>query len=843
LTAALAAQIQLRVPGTEGGVTDFREIFAFLAIPFMPSWYWMLVVAFIASLGGPYGSGEALVLFGQDFGDLVITLMMHLITLPLAWWMYKKWVAPLKTTILFSGCWFLLILFCYYFFFFFIFAVSKYLIYSVDKSILDLYLAFGLFPLEAITTAVVTTLGVVLIRKTQIHHQEREAYISQLADELGIRKQNEEELRFQSHLLDQIGDLITATDLEGNITYVNESECRVFGRSKEDLIGQNVRDYGEDPERGATQQQIMDETISKGEWFGDVVNRVPGGSEIVLQTHTWLLRDENGKPTGMCGVASDITQQKIVENQLRKEHDLFNTILQTSVTALVAFTWQGTIAFCNRRAEELLELSRKPETGELGFLEGTIITTVDNKPVNFLNHEFLDPLLGSTDSFSNYPIFLHKPDGQMFSFQVNCSAVRDEKNEISMLVFSIEDVTRQLNSDSERTRLEDQLRQSQKMESIGQLAGGIAHDFNNLLLVIAGYAELSLDDMSPDDRNHDYLVEIQKAAGRASNLTRQLLAFSRRQVINPVHLGLNESIREMSKLLRRLIPENITIEFIPGYQLGMVYADPSQFEQILLNLCVNSRDAMPEGGNITIETENVIIDNDFCAKHPWAREGRYVLVSVTDTGCGIPPEVLGQIFEPFFTTKPHGQGTGLGLATVYGVTKQHGGMIHAYSEVGIGTTFKVYLPVAERPAREVGSKINGPIVGGNETILIAEDEDVVRDLASRILERAGYHVIVAEDGEVAMDLFRKHYNEINLVLLDVVMPGMNGRVVFERIRLLKPGIKVLFSSGYTAGGVHTNFVMEQGLEMLSKPYNSEDLLRRIRQVLGSPDIPILDLPT
>jgi CheY-like chemotaxis protein len=296
-------------------------------------------------------------------------------------------------------------------------------------------------------------------------------------------------------------------------------------------------------------------------------------------------------------------------------------------------------------------------------------------------------------------------------------------------------------------------------------------------------------------------------------------------------VDLNGAIADLLKMIRRVIGEHITLDFVSNQDGGIIRADRGQIEQILMNLCVNARDAMPEGGRLTIETESVEIGQGFCQSHPWAKPGRYALISVTDTGCGIDEEYLETIFDPFFTTKGVGEGTGLGLSTVYGLVRQHGGLIHVYSEVDKGTTFKIYLPQLGRSATILGEQKVDVAPAGSETILLAEDDDVVRKLSKAFLTRAGYHVLVANNGEEALAVFEEHADEIDLVLLDVVMPKLGGRAVFERIRQTHPHIRTLFASGYSMSAIHTNFVLEEGFALIQKPYERKVLLRKVREVL------------
>ncbi len=386
-------------------------------------------------------------------------------------------------------------------------------------------------------------------------------------------------------------------------------------------------------------------------------------------------------------------------------------------------------------------------------------------------------------------------------------------------------------AEQDREDMQRQLLQSQKMEAVGQLAGGVAHDFNNLLQVINGVTDMVLEDLGPGHPARESLLEVAKAGDRAATLVSQLLSFSRRQIMRPTTLDLNEVVENLFRMLRRVIGEHIRLEWLPGNHLGLVHADTGMLDQVLMNLCVNARDAMPQGGVLTIETQNVLIDSEYCALHAWAKPGRFVLLSVTDTGCGMEPETIEHIFDPFFTTKDPGKGTGLGLATVYGILRQHEGMITAYSEMAKGSTFKIYLPICERKAEVVGTLVEGGVAGGNETILLAEDDEMVRDLARRILERAGYAVLEAKDGHEAVALFKQHADVVDLLVLDVVMPHMGGHQAFERIRAQRPEVRALFCSGYSENAVHTDFVLHEGLRLIQKPYAPAALLRAVRSAL------------
>jgi len=386
---------------------------------------------------------------------------------------------------------------------------------------------------------------------------------------------------------------------------------------------------------------------------------------------------------------------------------------------------------------------------------------------------------------------------------------------------------------TDQRHLEEQFRQSQKMEAVGQLAGGIAHDFNNLLTAILGNTQLLLRELPPGDSKRGDVEEIRKASERAASLTRQLLAYSRRQMLQPVVLDLNVVVAEMDKLLRRLIGEHIALVTVLAPDLGRVKADPNQLEQVIVNLAVNARDAMPEGGKLTIETANVDLDEGFAQAHLGSVPGAYAMLAVTDTGSGMDATVRAHLFEPFFTTKEVGKGTGLGLATVYGIVKQSDGYISVYSEPGHGSSFKIYLPRVATPAGAAAGPQKGGPARGTETVLVVEDEPAVLSLSRRALEAQGYVVLAASDAAAALRVVERHGGMIHLLLTDVVMPGLSGRELADQLAGQRPGIRVLYMSGYPGDAVVQHGTLPTGSAFLQKPFSPDGLARKVRDVLDA----------
>jgi two-component system cell cycle sensor histidine kinase/response regulator CckA len=484
---------------------------------------------------------------------------------------------------------------------------------------------------------------------------------------------------------------------------------------------------------------------------------------------------------------------------------------------------EGKYLGCNRSFEKFFRQKREQIFGK----------SVDElSPTEFADiyHE-KDRALLQNRGIQIYESVVKDTDGVVHNVIFHKATFLNMDGSVGGLIGAILDITDRKRAAEENAALQNQLRQSQKVEAIGQLAGGIAHDFNNLLTIIQGNSQLSLMDLHEGDPLRANIEEIRDAAKRAADLTRQLLAFSRKQILEMQVLDLNQVLQRLDKMLRRVIGEDIELTMFLPELIWKVKADPGQMEQVVMNLSVNARDAMPEGGKLTIETANVELDEDYAKRHIAVQPGRYVMLSVSDNGVGMSPEVRERIFEPFFTTKEKGKGTGLGLSTAYGIVKQSGGNIWVYSEPGQGTTLKIYLPQVDEPLEEMKEEVVKEISRGHETILIVEDEDAVRKLAVRVLKRQGYKVLEAPDGGKALMLCEAYKEPIHLILTDVVMPGMSGRKFADRLKAIHPEAKVLYMSGYTDNAILHHGILEPGTNFIQKPFTVENLPRKVREVL------------
>ena len=543
------------------------------------------------------------------------------------------------------------------------------------------------------------------------------------------------------------------------------------------------------------------------------------GHIVWVRDEAIVMRDEAGRPCFMQGLLLDISEQKRKEEMLQKNESKFRTIFERVAVGIALVSIDGQLVESNPALREMLRYGEE-ELRNRVFNE---FTHPEDAAIDVdLDQELI---AGKRDHYQIEKRFIRK-DGGVVWCQLNVSLVRGGEEERPFTICMVEDIT-------ERKRLETQFFQSQKMETIGRLAGGIAHDFNNLLTVIKGYTQLSLSQIQEGDPCRENIEEIKGAAERAAELTNQLLTFSRRQILDMKVLDLNTIVRGLEKMMGRIIGEDIEMFTVLDDRLGRVKTDPGQIEQVILNLVVNARDAMPAGGKLAIETANMVLDETYARTHIGVTPGSYEMLSVSDTGCGMSPEIKELIFEPFFTTKEEGKGTGLGLSTIYGIVRQSGGNIWVYSEPGRGTTFKIYLPRVEEETGALPVQDDTDhLPNGNETVLLVEDDSSLRALAARVLRYQGYKVLEATNGHEAIGVARENTQErIHLLLTDVVMPYMGGRELVKRMKTLHSEIRVLFISGYTDHAITYHAGLKPGTPFLQKPFSPTALAKKVREVL------------
>jgi two-component system cell cycle sensor histidine kinase/response regulator CckA len=506
--------------------------------------------------------------------------------------------------------------------------------------------------------------------------------------------------------------------------------------------------------------------------------------------------------------------------EAERGNSLLAAIVESSDDAIIGRSLDGFITSWNAGAERLYGYPARDAIGK------TFNFIVPKDRLDEL--ETLTGRLLRGESTKNFETIQTHKNGNSIEVSISVSPIRNKDGQIVGGATIARDI-------STRKRLEDQLLQAQKMEVVGRLAGGIAHDFNNLLTPIIGYSELMLEDLPPGNRLRGDIEEIRRSGRRAADLTRQLLAFSRKQVLQPKVLDLNEVVLGTEKLIRRLIGEDVRVQYSLAPRIGKVKVDPGQLEQVVMNLAVNSRDAMPAGGALTIETADVSLDPEYAKAHPEVVPGPHSVLIVSDSGTGMDKETLSHLFEPFFTTKPKGKGTGLGLATVYGIVKQSRGHIYVYSEPAHGTTFKVYFPHSQETL-DIEEPIEGPRLAdsGTETILLVEDDEALRTFTAKVLTLKGYLVLIAASGDEALALSKSIKDPLHLILTDVVMPGISGREAARQIKGLWPDVRILFMSGYTENAIVHHGVLDSGTHLLQKPFTAESLAKKVRQVLDSP---------
>ncbi len=635
---------------------------------------------------------------------------------------------------------------------------------------------------------------------------------------------------FQRSLLASSPVALFTLDREGRVRSWNPAAEEIFGWTEEEAVGSPLPVVP--PEKQAEFRELLREV-----WEGKILRQKEltrirkDGSHIQVSLSSARIRGSAGEVTGVMSALADITEQKTAEEALARERALLRKVMETSPVGIVVLDRRGEILFANAFSEQLLGLERSRISGRTYNAPEWEISSVEGDP---FPEEKL-PFRRVMDS--GEPVFdvrhaVSRPDGARVFLSVNAAPLREEDGEVTGVVTVMEDITQRVTDQEEREQVQAQLRQAQKLEAVGRLAGGVAHDFNNMLAVIMSAAEMAIPEVDPGSTVFQDLMQINEAAERSANLTRQLLAFSRKQVIRPRATDLNQLVAEQEKILRRLIGEEIEIRLGLREGLWSVLIDPSQVDQILANLLVNARDAIQGTGNVSIDTDNVLLDETHSREDMAVEPGEHVLLSITDTGSGMDAGTLEQIFDPFFTTKVQGKGTGLGLATVYGIVRQNNGVIHVYSEPGMGTTFKIYLPRHAGEAVDVRGEVEKPLVG-SETVLVVEDEEAILKLARRFLEDTGYRVLTARTPMEALGSAHELDGEIHLLLTDVVMPGMNGKQLQRRLQELRPRIRTLFMSGYTANVIAQRGVLEEGVDFIQKPFTMRTLTRRVREVLDA----------
>jgi PAS domain S-box-containing protein len=686
------------------------------------------------------------------------------------------------------------------------------------------------FFLDAIRSALETRKPVNIEYSLAIGEEERwfAGTISSMLDDKAVavvrditeRKRAEQALkaseREKALILHSISEHLLYHDKDMRILWANRAAAESVGLAPGQLVGRycyELRQKRSEPCEGCP---VAESLQTGGPRESEMT--FPDGTTLFVRGYP--VRDSKGQITGVVQVSLDTTERSRARETLRRREEYFRSLIENTSDIILIQNANGTIRYISPAVEKVLgykprdligkrasEFIHPEDTQNLADILADIIQRPGETVVSDFRIRHRDgtwrTVEGVGKNLLNYPA-------------------------VEGFVASLRDIT-------ERRQLEVQLRQSQRLQAVGKLAGGVAHDFNNLLTAITGYCDLLLNRAGPNSPLRKEILEIQKAGERASTLTHQLLAFSRKQVLQPKVLNLNTVVAEMHNMLRRLIGEDMDLATILSPDLGLVKADPGQIEQVIMNLAVNARDAMPQGGKLTIETANANLGEVYGHQHQAVQPGPYVMLAVSDTGCGMDTKTQSYIFEPFFTTKELGKGTGLGLSTVYGIVKQSGGYIWVYSELGRGTTFRIYLPrVEDTIAKPESTAVRAGPTRGTETILVVEDEDGVRGLVCEILRESGYTVLDVRHSTDALSLCEKHQGRIHLMITDVVMPGMGGRELAERLTHLRPELKVLYMSGYTENAIVHHGVLDEGTAFLQKPFMPDILARKVRDVLDAP---------
>jgi two-component system, cell cycle sensor histidine kinase and response regulator CckA len=620
----------------------------------------------------------------------------------------------------------------------------------------------------------------------------------------------ESEEQFRS-LFENSLDGILLTIPDGRILRASQAAYRMFGLTEEEIcrVGRDGLVDTADPRL----KIALEERKRTGKFQGELNFKRKDGSLFPAELSSVLFKDAEGQWKSTM-IIRDVTARRRSEEAQKR----LATAVEQAAEAIVITDSQGTIQYVNPGFERVTGFSQEEAIGQ-----NPRILKSGQHDTKFYE-QMWDTIQGG--HVWSGRLVNRRKDGHIYHEEATISPVKDASGAIVNFVAVKRDIT-------EHLELSKQLFQAQKMEAVGTLAGGVAHDFNNILQVALGYSELILGDEGLSQRHKADLRKINEASSRGADLVQRLLTFSRKSEVKPVPLNLNRRITELGKMLERTVPKMIEIKLHLAEDLATINADATQMDQILMNLAVNARDAMPEGGRLFIETANVVLDEDYAASHLNAKPGHYVLLTIADTGTGMDKETLEHIFEPFYTTKGVGEGTGLGLAVVYGIVQQHGGHVRCYSEPGEGTTFSVYFPALlsdEEPEEKIARSIPR---GGSETILLVDDEDMIRDLCSRILTKSGYSVITARNGKEALELYIAQRDRISLVILDLIMPQMGGKQCLDDLLSIDPAVKVLIASGYSSNDATQEALASGAKGFVNKPYDMRQVLRVVREVLDA----------
>jgi len=655
--------------------------------------------------------------------------------------------------------------------------------------------------------------------------------LDQSQEQLAALRQAEERIAYQAQLIGQAADPVIAADNNRVVTFWNAAAERLLGRPEKDALGKRLDEAVPFAQGTIPRDRFRAELARTGRWEGELVWLNSAGEARNVDAAITTLRNASGEPIGTVGGFRDITEKRAAEEELRRSEERLHRLTETVPVGITMFDRSGRIVFANSFAASLLETSPSELLKRGMTSPDWEVTDFSGNPFPLEERPFYR-VLNTGQPVSNVNYVVQTPSGKRKYLSVSAAPILGPSGEVENVVAALEDIT-------ERWELEERYRHAQRMESLGRMAGGVAHDFNNLLTVINGYSQLLLRRLESEGGSQNGLQEplqqIRKAGQRAADLSRELLAFSRKQVVSSSPLVLNELIQESEPMLRRLLGPDVHMIVRLDPSEGAVLADSGQMQQVLLNLVINARDAMPDGGTVTIATVSGECRGDDPERDPELPPGRYVLLAVEDTGTGMDAETLQHVFEPFFTTKEVGQGTGLGLATVYGIVKQTHGSIRVQSEPGKGARFSIYFPSIDAVSDTSIPPLEQPVRGGTETVLLVDDQPEVRGFLAECLRSYGYSVNEAGSCEEALAVSRQHQGGLDLLITDMMMPGMSGRELAEALEAERPGLRVLLVSGYSAEQVRPLGLPASRFAFVQKPVSPEDLATKVRRLLESSD--------